>query len=77
MLALPHAFASGGMVPGIITVLVCGSTGWFGLYILSRCGEKTDHRALSFTALSVSSRVVLIDDSGTDRPPNSTSRTPS
>ncbi|KAK4049602.1 hypothetical protein OIV83_004100 [Microbotryomycetes sp. JL201] len=31
-LAMPHAFASGGLVPGIVTVVFCGSASAFGLY---------------------------------------------
>lgn len=52
MLAMPHAFASGGIIPGILTVLWCGLTAWLGLYFLSRCAAKAPHRAASFAALS-------------------------
>lgn len=48
----PHAFASGGIIPGILTVLWCGLTAWLGLYFLSRCAAKAPHRAASFAALS-------------------------
>ncbi|KAK4047503.1 Tricalbin-2 [Microbotryomycetes sp. JL221] len=49
---MPHAFASGGLIPGVITVLFCGATSAFGLYCLSRCASKAPDRAASFAALS-------------------------
>ncbi|KAI5477022.1 alpha-1,2-mannosyltransferase, glycosyltransferase family 22 protein [Pseudohyphozyma bogoriensis] len=51
-LSLPHAFASGGLLPGMVTVVWCGMTSGLGLYFLSRCAAKAPHRAASFAALS-------------------------
>ncbi|KAL8287637.1 hypothetical protein RQP46_003495 [Phenoliferia psychrophenolica] len=52
MLAMPHAFASGGLLPGIVTVFFCGATATLGLYFLARSAAKAPHRAASFAALS-------------------------
>ncbi|KAM0786719.1 hypothetical protein ACM66B_002160 [Microbotryomycetes sp. NB124-2] len=51
-LAMPHAFASGGLLPGILTVLFCGAASAFGLYCLSCCARKAPPRGASFAALS-------------------------
>lgn len=54
MLALPHAFASGGLIPGCVTVLWCSFTAALGLYFLSRSASSPDcpHRSASFATLS-------------------------
>ncbi|KDE05490.1 hypothetical protein MVLG_04178 [Microbotryum lychnidis-dioicae p1A1 Lamole] len=51
-LAMPHAFASGGMFPGVLTVIWCGLCAALGLYFLSRSAAQAPHRAASFAALS-------------------------
>ncbi len=48
----PHAFASGGLIPGILTVIWCGLTAGFGLYLLTRSAAEAPHRAASFASLS-------------------------
>ncbi|KAM0750748.1 hypothetical protein T439DRAFT_348048 [Meredithblackwellia eburnea MCA 4105] len=53
MLAMPHAFASAGLLPGIFTVFFCGLTAALGLYFLSRSAAcAPNHRQASFAALS-------------------------
>lgn len=47
-----HAFAGEGLIPGVLMVLVCGSTAAFGLYLLTRCAAMAPHRAASFSSLS-------------------------
>lgn len=51
-LPLLQAFASGGLLPGVVTVCWCGMTAALGLYFLSRCAAQAPHRAASFGALS-------------------------
>lgn len=51
-LAMAHAFAGEGLIPGVLMVLVCGSTAAFGLYLLTRCAAMAPHRAASFSSLS-------------------------
>ncbi|POY75305.1 hypothetical protein BMF94_1676 [Rhodotorula taiwanensis] len=51
-LAMAHAFAGEGLVPGVFMVLLCGSTAAFGLYLLTRCAAMAPHRAASFSSLS-------------------------
>lgn len=51
-LAMAHAFAGEGLVPGILMVLVCGAAAAFGLYLLTRCAAMAPHRAASFSSLS-------------------------
>ncbi|SCV73877.1 BQ2448_6307 [Microbotryum intermedium] len=48
----PHAFASGGMIPGVLSVIWCGLCAALGLYFLSRSAAQAPHRAASFAALS-------------------------
>ena len=36
-LAFPSAFATMGLIPGILSCIFCGGTSFFGLYLLSRC----------------------------------------
>ncbi|GAA5864930.1 hypothetical protein JCM3774_003912, partial [Rhodotorula dairenensis] len=52
-LAMAHAFAGEGLLPGILMVLVCGAAAAFGLYLLTRCAAMAPHRAASFSSLSV------------------------
>lgn len=54
MLAMAHGFATGGMIPGIITVLFCGGTAYLGLLFLALCAAHPDvePRHASFAALS-------------------------
>ncbi|KAF8623030.1 hypothetical protein AX15_006542 [Amanita polypyramis BW_CC] len=52
MLTFPLAMASGGVIPGMITCLLCGSLASFGLYLLSLCATKTHHRRSSFFAVA-------------------------
>ncbi|KAJ8293778.1 putative oligopeptide transporter [Rhodotorula toruloides] len=51
-LAMAHAFAGEGLIPGIIMVLVCGGAAWLGLYLLTRSAAMAPHRAASFSSLS-------------------------
>lgn len=44
--------ASGGILPGIVTCVFSGSVAAFGLYLLSLCAAKTQHRRASFHAVS-------------------------
>jgi hypothetical protein len=50
--SLSQAFASGGLLPGLVTVCWCGTTAAFGLYLLSRSAAEAPHRSASFAALS-------------------------
>lgn len=54
MLAMAHGFATGGMIPGILTVLFCGATAYLGLLFLALCARHPDvkPRGASFAALS-------------------------
>ena len=52
MLAMPHAFSSGGLIPGIATTAWCGLTAALGLYLLSRSAGKTTQRGASFSSLA-------------------------
>ncbi|GAA5849174.1 hypothetical protein JCM8547_006470 [Rhodosporidiobolus lusitaniae] len=51
-LAMAHAFAGEGLIPGVIMVAVCGSAAAMGLYLLTRCAAMAPHRAASFSSLS-------------------------
>ncbi|GEM08840.1 hypothetical protein Rt10032_c06g2857 [Rhodotorula toruloides] len=51
-LAMAHAFAGEGLIPGIVMVLVCGGAAWLGLYLLTRSAAMAPHRAASFSSLS-------------------------
>ncbi|KAH9013268.1 transmembrane amino acid transporter protein-domain-containing protein [Lactarius pseudohatsudake] len=42
------AFASAGIIPGMLTCLFSGAVGAFGLYLLSACARKAPHRRASF-----------------------------
>ncbi|KAH9004522.1 transmembrane amino acid transporter protein-domain-containing protein [Lactarius hatsudake] len=48
MLTFPRAFASAGIIPGMLTCLFSGAVGAFGLYLLSACARKAPHRRASF-----------------------------
>ncbi|KAF9525338.1 transmembrane amino acid transporter protein-domain-containing protein [Crepidotus variabilis] len=52
MLTFPLAFASAGIVPGMLTCVFSGAVASFGLYLLSLCATKTSHRRASFHAVS-------------------------
>ncbi|KAF8745467.1 hypothetical protein AX14_008894 [Amanita brunnescens Koide BX004] len=52
MLTFPLAMASAGIIPGILTCLFSGSVSAFGLYLLSLCATKTQHRRASFYAVA-------------------------
>ncbi|KAF9565815.1 hypothetical protein CPC08DRAFT_704250 [Agrocybe pediades] len=52
MLTFPLALASAGMIPGMITCVLSGSVAAFGLYLLSLCATKAQHRRASFHAIS-------------------------
>ncbi|THH05401.1 hypothetical protein EW145_g4823 [Phellinidium pouzarii] len=52
MLTFPLAMASAGIIPGMISCILCGSIAVFGLYLLSRCATYTEHRRSSFFAVS-------------------------
>ena len=49
---VPQAMASAGIIPGMISCLVCGFIAAFGLYLLSRCAQYTAHRSASFFAVA-------------------------
>ncbi|GAA6019624.1 hypothetical protein JCM10207_006946 [Rhodosporidiobolus poonsookiae] len=51
-LAMAHAFAGEGLIPGIVMVGVCGGAAAMGLYLLTRCAAMAPHRAASFSSLS-------------------------
>ncbi|GAA5827480.1 hypothetical protein JCM11251_003830 [Rhodosporidiobolus azoricus] len=51
-LAMAHAFAGEGLIPGVFMVLFCGSAAAMGLYLLTRCAAMAPHRAASFSSLS-------------------------
>lgn len=44
--------ASAGLIPGIITCVISGSIGAFGLYLLSRCATQVKQGHASFHAVS-------------------------
>lgn len=57
MLAMPHAFASGGLIPGLLTAAWCGLTAALGLYLLSRAAhhvaaQSQSPRPASFSSLA-------------------------
>ncbi|KAH7927298.1 vacuolar amino acid transporter 5 [Leucogyrophana mollusca] len=52
MLTFPLALASAGIIPGMITCVLSGAVGAFGLYLLSLCARYTPHRRSSFFAVS-------------------------
>ncbi|EJD07295.1 uncharacterized protein FOMMEDRAFT_15993 [Fomitiporia mediterranea MF3/22] len=52
MLTFPLAMASAGIIPGMISCVLCGCIASFGLYLLSRCAQYTAHRSSSFFAVS-------------------------
>ncbi|KAH8116496.1 transmembrane amino acid transporter protein-domain-containing protein [Phellopilus nigrolimitatus] len=52
MLTFPLAMASAGIIPGMISCIMCGSIAAFGLYLLSRCATYTAHRRASFFAVA-------------------------
>jgi len=52
MLTFPRAFASAGIIPGVLTCLFSGTVGAFGLYLLSACARKAPHRRASFFAIA-------------------------
>ncbi|KAK2463582.1 hypothetical protein APHAL10511_004333 [Amanita phalloides] len=52
MLTFPLAMATQGVMPGIITCLLSGGVAAFGLYLLSLCATKTQHRRASFFAVA-------------------------
>jgi amino acid permease len=49
---LAQAFASAGIIPGVLTCLFSGTVGAFGLYLLSACARKAPHRRASFFAIA-------------------------
>ena len=44
--------ASAGIIPGMISCVLCGFVASFGLYLLSRCAAYTTHRSSSFFAVA-------------------------
>ncbi|TFK39871.1 transmembrane amino acid transporter protein-domain-containing protein [Crucibulum laeve] len=52
MLTFPLAMASAGIIPGMITCVFSGCVAAFGLYLLSLCATKTQHRRASFHAVA-------------------------
>jgi amino acid permease len=54
MLAMAHGFAQGGLIVGFITVIICGSMAYLGLYLLSLCAAhpSISKRAASFSSIS-------------------------
>lgn len=44
--------ASAGIIPGMISCVICGCIASFGLYLLSRCAAYTPHRSSSFFAVA-------------------------
>lgn len=52
LLNTAQAMASAGIIPGILTCLFSGSVSAFGLYLLSLCATKTQHRRASFYAVA-------------------------
>ncbi|KAH8918708.1 hypothetical protein BT69DRAFT_1337948 [Atractiella rhizophila] len=52
MLAMPHAIASVGIIPGALTVVFSGFTASLGLYLLARSAQTTKSRHTSFSLLS-------------------------
>ena len=48
---LAQAFASAGIIPGVLTCLFSGTVAAFGLYLLSACARKAPHRRSSFFAV--------------------------
>ncbi|GAA5939860.1 aspartate/glutamate transporter [Sporobolomyces koalae] len=51
-LAMAHAFSGEGLIPGSIMVLLCATTAYFGLYLLTRSAQLAPHRSASFSSLS-------------------------
>lgn len=52
MLTFPLAFASAGILPGLLTCIFSGGAAAFGLYLLSRAAARTPHRRSSFFAVA-------------------------
>lgn len=50
--AMPYAFAAAGIVPGVLLVLLCGLTSYFGLYLLTRCAARLGGTRTSFFAVA-------------------------
>ncbi|BGP17511.1 hypothetical protein JCM10213v2_005544 [Rhodosporidiobolus nylandii] len=51
-LAMAHAFAGEGLIPGVFMVVFCGGSAAMGLYLLTRSAAMAPHRAASFSSLS-------------------------
>ncbi|GAA6061147.1 hypothetical protein JCM10212_001747 [Sporobolomyces blumeae] len=51
-LAMAHAFAGEGLVPGMLAIVLCATTAYLGLYFLTRCARMAPHRQASFSSLS-------------------------
>jgi hypothetical protein len=49
---LAQAFASAGIIPGMLTCVFSGGVAAFGLYLLSACARRTPHRRASFFAIA-------------------------
>jgi amino acid permease len=52
MLNGSKSMASSGLLPGVITCLLSGGVGAFGLYLLSVSATRATHRQASFFAIS-------------------------
>lgn len=52
MLSFPLAFATAGIIPGVLTCIFSACCAGLGLYFLSRCATKAPHRHSSFFAIS-------------------------
>lgn len=52
MLTFPLAMASSGIIPGILTCILSGCIGAFGLYLLSLSARRVPHRNSSFFAVA-------------------------
>jgi hypothetical protein len=49
---LVQAFASAGIIPGMLTCVFSGGVAAFGLYLLSACARRAPHRRSSFFAIA-------------------------
>ncbi|KAN0137005.1 Transmembrane amino acid transporter domain containing protein [Lactarius tabidus] len=49
---LMQAFASAGIIPGMLTCVFSGGVAAFGLYLLSACARRAPHRRSSFFAIA-------------------------
>lgn len=51
---MAHGFAQGGLIVGFVTVIICGSMAYLGLYLLSLCAAHPSipFRTASFSAIS-------------------------